>query len=78
MSNRIGRRALPVRYSPRPVRAARRALRHSPSLRASVHAAFWPAVACGGLVLGLLVAVLTRGQFVTWGGFEAIPTAGVR
>jgi hypothetical protein len=57
-----------------------RRVRRSPfadHLRAATRAAFWPAVVCSGLFLGLFVLWATRGTFVDWTGFHPIPTGSV-
>jgi hypothetical protein len=47
-------------------------------LRASVRAAFWPAVVCAGLFLGAYLMWATRGMYVTVDGWQPIPTGGTR
>lgn len=68
--------ALPARLSPRAgsgVRRTARRLRRSPAavhLRASASAAYWPAVVCSGVLLGLA----TRDVAVTWQGVIDVST----
>lgn len=66
---------MPARWSPRPVRTTIRSARRH--LADAVHAAFWPAVVGAGVIVGLYLLVLTRGMFVAWDGWHAIP-AGAR
>lgn len=70
---------LPVRCSPRPLRAALVRFLGSTSLRGSVQAAYTPAVMSALFLLTVLIAVATRGEFITWTGTHPIPTeAGTR
>lgn len=53
--------------------------RFADDLRHAARGAFWPAVACSALLVGLVVAAVTRGVYVDWSGFQPIPTeAGTR
>lgn len=56
--------------------SARRATEDRSPIRSSYLAAFWPAVVCAGLVVGLLFA--TRGHYISWDGVQSIPTGGAR
>lgn len=47
-------------------------------LRRAWRAAFWPAVACSGLFIGLYLVYATRGSYVAWDGVHSIPTGGTR
>lgn len=69
-------------YTPR-ARLARRwqriiTSRFADHLRDATRSAFWPAVAGAGVFLGLYLLWVTRGGFITWSGFEPIPTGGAR
>ena len=64
---------LPVRLSPRPVRALGRRLASSPlagHLRSSARAAFWPASIGSGLVLALVVLAYLQSLTPTTGGIR--------
>lgn len=81
MHNHRTEGALPARLSPRAGSGTRRALRRlgrSVVLQQSMASAFWPTVACSGLVVGLVLAVATRGQYVAWDGIHTIPAGGTR
>lgn len=69
-----------TRYERPPARLPRalRRIARSKAMRESVRAAYWPALFCSCLLIGVLVGVLTRGQFVDWSGFHPIPTGGAR
>lgn len=69
-----------TRYERPPARLPRalRRIARSKALRDSVQAAYWPALICSCLVIGVFVGVATRGQFVDWSGFHPIPTGGAR
>lgn len=58
---------------------ARHAAEDQQPLRSSTSAAFWPAVVlCAGLLLGTVLAIYTRGQYMTWDGSVDIPTGSLR
>ena len=69
-----------TRYERPPARlpAALRRIARSKALRDSVRAAYWPALIGACLLIGVFVGVATRGQFLTFGGWESIPTGGAR
>ena len=72
-------RPLPVRHSPRPVRALALRFLGSTSLRGSVRAAYTPAVMCALFVLTVFVTLATRGEAWIAGDWQPIPTeAGSR
>lgn len=70
-----------VVYTPR-ARARRRwrrilRSRFARDLKASARAAYWPAIVAVGLILGLTLALATRGQYLTVDGWQSIPTGGI-
>ena len=75
---------LPARLSPRAWAGTRRFLRgvrRSPlarDVRAAANSAFWPAVFGSAVIVGLLLVVITRGQYVSWDGVQSLPVGGAR